>query len=1033
MHLPSYAELHCLSNFSFQRGASSAGELVERAAKLGYHALAITDECSLAGIVRAHVAAKEAGLKLIVGAEISLTDGLRLVLLAPDREAYGDLSQLISQGRRQAPKGEYRLDRADVAALSARLLALWLPPAEPDPLDGRWVAAQFAGRAWLAVELHMGAGDRLWLARLQALAVACGLPCVAAGDVHMHVRSRRMLQDLLTAVRLGKPVAQCGMALFPNGERHLRPVVTLAHLYPADMLAESVRIADRCTAFLDELGYEYPPELVPPGESPISHLTALTEAGLNRRYPQGVPQPVRELIAKELALIAELKYEAFFLTVDDIVRFARSRHILCQGRGSAANSAVCFALGITEVDPDRMALLFERFLSKERLEPPDIDVDFEHERREEVIQYLYAKYGRDRTAIAATVISYRPRSALRDMGRALGFDEPQLARLSQTLAWWDKREDLPQRLSEAGFDPEARQVRLLLRAVDQVMRFPRHLSQHVGGFVISAGPLARLVPIENAAMPERTVIQWDKDDLEALGLLKVDVLALGMLTAIRRTFDLVAAIRQLPPWTMASLPKEDPAVYAMISRADTVGLFQIESRAQMSMLPRLRPDNFYDLVIEVAIVRPGPIQGDMVHPYLQRREARRHDPNVQFDLDRDDAVNRVLDRTLGIPIFQEQVMELAVICADFTAGEADQLRRSMASWRQTGTLNRYRDKLETGMRRNGYAEDFIQRILRQIEGFAEYGFPESHAASFAMLVYVSAWLKCHEPAAFVCALINSQPMGFYSVSQLVQDAVRHHVEVRPVDVQRSDWDCTLESTRPASEPALRLGLRLVEGLGREAGARIAAHRPVAGYASVGQLQRLTGLDRRAMDALARADTLASLCGHRRQAQWAATGLGNRADLIQGHDDDMAVVGLPAPSLPAEIREDYDSTGLSLRPHPLSLLRSHLRKARLLSAAEIHDCAHSQPARACGIVVGRQRPGTAHDVTFVTLEDETGNTNVIVWRDLGERQRKELLGARLLAVYGVVQREGQVVHLLAKRLVDRTAWLGGLTVDSRDFH
>jgi error-prone DNA polymerase len=910
--LPEYAELHCLSNFSFQRGASSADELVKRAHQLGYTALAVTDECSLAGIVRAWVAAEEVGLKLIVGAEFILFDGMRLVLLAPDREAYGDLSELISHGRRQADKGSYSLARSDLAALSGRLLALWLPGAEPDAAEGHWLAAQYPDRAWLAVELLHGPACQQRLKQLRALGRLCHLPCVAAGDVHMHVRSRRVLQDLLTAVRLGKPVADCGFALFPNGERHLRSLLSLSRLYPAEMLAETVRIAERCRLNLRDLRFEYADELVPAGHTPTSHLAALTEVGLKRRYPAGVPNKVEQQVQAELALIAKLRYEPFFLTVEDVVRFARGQNILCQGRGSAANSAVCYALHITEVDPNHTNLLFERFLSEARDEPPDIDVDFEHERREEVIQYIYKKYGRDRTAIAATVISYRPRSALRDMARALGFDETQVERLGKTLAWWDKPSELVERLAEAGFDANAPKVRLLQWAVLTLLRFPRHLSQHVGGFIISRGPLARLVPIENAAMKDRTVIQWDKDDLEAMQLLKVDVLALGMLTAIRRSFDLVAAFRQQPPWTMATIPKEVSAVYEMICRADTVGVFQIESRAQMSMLPRLRPVDFYDLVIEVAIVRPGPIQGDMVHPYLQRREAYRRGQR-QFDFQRPE-VAKVLSRTLGIPIFQEQVMALSVACAGFTATEADQLRRSMASWRQTGTLDKFRQKLKDGMLERGYAQAFIDRILKQIEGFAEYGFPESHAASFALLVYVSAWLKCHEPAAFCCALINSQPMGFYSPAQLVQDAQRHGVAVRPVCVQRSGWDCTLEADE-TGEPAIRLGLRLIDGLGGPLGKRIEMRRPVGGYGDVGQLQRLAELDRRALDALARSDALVALSGHRRLAQWAATGLGGHADLTEGLDDDDALADLPAASLANEIVDDYASTGLSLRAHP----------------------------------------------------------------------------------------------------------------------
>ncbi|MBV8656252.1 MAG: error-prone DNA polymerase [Burkholderiales bacterium] len=1023
--LPDYAELHCLSNFTFQRGASHAEELVARAHAMGYRALAITDECSLAGIVRAHVAAKDLGLKLIVGAEFKLVDGLRVVLLAPDREAYGDLSELITIGRRRADKGHYTLLREDLANLSQHMLALWLPSATADMADGHWLKQHFADRAWLAVELHGGPDDLTKLKQRVDLADACQLPCVAAGDVHMHARSRRMLHDVLTAIRLGKPVAECGQALMPNGERHLRSRMTLSLVYPAAMLAESVRIADRCTFSLDSLRYEYPQELVPPGFTPTTYLRQLTETGLADRYPSGVPESVRTQAEKELALIAKLHYEPFFLTVHDIVAYARRVKILCQGRGSAANSVVCFALHITEVDPKRGTLLFERFISEERDEHPDIDVDFEHERREEVIQYIYRKYGRERTALAATVISYRRRSALRDVGRALGFDEGQLDRLSNTLAWWDKIEDLPLRLAEAGFDGNSRSVQQLLMLTKTLQRFPRHLSQHVGGFIISSGPLARLVPIENAAMKDRTVIQWDKEDLEAMNLLKVDVLALGMLTAIRRCLALLAGPGH-EPMTMSEIPAEDGKVYDMICKADTIGVFQIESRAQMSMLPRLRPRNFYDLVIEVALVRPGPIQGDMVHPYL----ARRQNPGLIEKLG--PRVDAVLERTNGVPIFQEQVMQLAVVAADFTPGEADDLRRSMASWRRTGKLEQYRDKLKSGLLKNGYPESFADRILKQIEGFSEYGFPESHAASFAILVYISAWLKHYHPAAFACALVNSQPMGFYSTSQLVQDARRHNVEVRAIDVNASSWDCSLEPIDDAP-PALRLGLRLVQGLAKAVGERIADQRPAGGYASLADLQARVQLDQRTLGLLADADALAGLAGHRRQARWQATGLLRQDDLIRDADQDTAPVALPAPTLGSDIVSDYQSTRLTLRAHPLQLLRPAFQREGWMTAADLRRGRPGQLARVCGLVVGRQRPGTAKGVTFVTLEDETGNTNVVVWAELAERHRQPLLNASLLAVHGVIEREGDVVHLLAQYLSDKSSLLGRLEVASRDFH
>jgi error-prone DNA polymerase len=970
--LPDYAELHCLSNFSFLRGASHPEELVERAAALGYAALALTDECSLAGAVRAHQAAKECGLKLIHGTEIKVEE-TRMVLLASDRRSYGAISALITTGRRRSTKGRYSLSRTDLEQLAGTgTLVLSLSEKEE---DARWVAERFQGHGWIAVELHCGSNDRAKLAFLRSISEKSGLPLLAAGDVHMHLRSRRRLQDVLTAVRLGRPVAECGQALYPNAERHLRLRMRLAQLYPAELLAQTLAIADRCRFSLDELRYEYPAELVAENETPASWLRKLTGEGLRWRFPAGVPRKVAELVEHELELIAELAYEPFFLTVHDVVRFAREQGILCQGRGSAANSVVCYALGITEVDPARMNMLFERFVSRERNEPPDIDVDFEHQRREEVIQYVYSKYGRGRAALAATVICYRPKSAVRDVGKALGLPP--------------KVEATPQVLELAGM----------------LVGFPRHLSQHVGGFVISRGPLAELVPIENAAMPGRTVIQWDKDDLEALGLLKVDVLALGMLSAIRRALNLVDLRIQ-------DVPAEDPAVYAMIQNADTIGVFQIESRAQMSMLPRLRPASFYDLVIEVAIVRPGPIQGGMVHPYLRRR--RGLEPVTYPSPE----VKRVLERTLGVPIFQEQVMELAMVAAGFTPGEADRLRRSMAAWKRRGGLEHFEAKLKTGMEENGYSAQFADAIYRQILGFGEYGFPESHSASFALLVYVSSWLKCHHPAAFCAALLNSQPMGFYAPSQLVQDARRHGVEVRPPDVNASAWDCTLE------DGALRLGLRMVSGLAEAQGHRIAEGKP---YAAVSDLK----LNRKDLRCLAAAGALQSLAGHRRLAHWAAAGAQRRAPL-----DAPAAERLPLLAAPREgedIAADYASLGLTLGRHPLALLRGRLQNLKLTNAEGLHGLPHGSMARTAGLVTCRQRPDTASGVVFVTLEDETGNVNVVVWRNLGERQKAELLGARLLGVQGVIERDGDVVHLVARRLTDYSRLLGRLAAPSRDFH
>jgi error-prone DNA polymerase len=1030
-----YAELHCLSNFTFLRGASRAEELVERAAQLGYAALAITDECSVVGVVRAHVAAKDHGLKLIVGSEFRLDDGLRCVLLAQDRAGYGLLCRLITRGRRAAPKGEYRLCRADLVdivgdpTVAGSLLCLWLPGIAPDPYEARWLATLFTERLWLAVELLTTGKDRRRLETLQALGRELQLPLVAAGDVHMHARGRRALQDVLTATRLGTTVEQAGFALHPNGERHLRPIARLVELYPPELLAATLEVAARCTFSLDELRYEYPREIVPDGHTPASWLRALTEDGVRHRWPHGVPAPTRQAIEHELALIAELRYEPFFLTVYDIVRFARSRDILCQGRGSAANSAVCFCLGITEVDPARMSLLFERFISKERNEPPDIDVDFEHERREEVIQYVYAKYGRHRAALAATVICYRPRSALRDVARAMGLDPLQVNALARSMQWWDGSHIDEGRVREAGLDPHAAVLSKVLTLARQLLGFPRHLSQHVGGFVIARDLLEELVPVENASMDERTVIQWDKDDLDALGLLKVDVLGLGMLTAIRRAFDLVHGFRGRR-WTLAEVPAEDPVVYDMIGHADTVGVFQIESRAQMAMLPRLKPRSYYDLVIEVAIIRPGPIQGDMVHPYLRRRgglEAVTY-PSAE--------VEGVLKRTLGVPIFQEQVMQLAIVAAGFTPGEADQLRRAMAAWKRKGGLGPFEERLTRGMRERGYAEEFARRIFQQILGFGEYGFPESHAASFALLVYVSAWLKCHEPAAFAAALVNSQPMGFYAPSQIVQDAQRHGVEVRPVDAHASDWDCTLERVEGSGAPALRLGLRLVKGLPQAAAERLVAARALqrgGRFQSVQRMAELARLDRRELGCLAAAGALASLGGHRHRAAWQVAGLETPMPILP---EVRIAEGIPLLRTPREgedIVADYAHTGLTLGRHPVALLRDRLGARGMLDSRTLRASQNGANVRTAGLVITRQRPGSAEGVTFVTLEDEFGSINVIVWRDLAERQRQPLVGSRLLGVVGELQIEGEVMHVIACKLVDLSRLLGALRAESRDFH
>ena len=1031
-----YVELHALSNFSFLRGASHPEELVARAKELNYRGLAITDECSMAGAVRAHVAAKEHGLPLILGTELNCSDGLKLVALATDRASYGAMSRLISRARRASAKGRYALARADLENALHGCLIVWLPRAgralaPGQEADGRWLRERFAGRLWLGVELLTGGCDARRLELLETLGRTLELPRVAAGDVHMHRRSRRALQDIVTSIRLNTPLQELGLAVFPNGERCLRPLQRLCELYPAPLLAQTLEIAERCTFKLDELRYEYPEEIVPAGATPTSHLRELTEQGCRKRWPAGAPETVRKNIEHELRLIAELKFEPFFLTVHDIVRHARSEKILCQGRGSAANSTVCYCLGITEVDPSRMSMLFERFISKERNEPPDIDVDFEHERREEVIQYIYTKYGRERAALAATLICYRPRSALRDVGKALGLDLAQVDRLARGIQWWDGQQIDPERIRACGFDPEDPVIVRLIALVTEILGFPRHLSQHVGGFVIARGRLDEIVPIENAAMPERTVIEWDKDDLDALGLLKVDVLGLGMLSALRRTFQLInefGGAAAVPGGLgLATVPAEDKAVYEMICRADTVGVFQIESRAQMSMLPRLRPQNYYDLVIEVAIVRPGPIQGEMVHPYLRRRSGE--EPVTYPSKD----VEKVLERTLGVPIFQEQVMQLAVVAAGFTPGEADRLRRAMAAWKRKGGLEPFQRQLIDGMRERGYAESFAQQIFSQILGFGEYGFPESHSASFALLAYSSAWLKYHEPAAFCAALINSQPMGFYAPAQLVRDARAHGVEVRAVDAASSDWDCTLER-RPDGRPALRLGLRLVKHLSSEGAARLLAARTARAFDGVADLAERGKLDRRDLEALAAADALAGLVGHRHRAVWQVTGVERALPLLPAAT--VREEGIPllrAPREGQDIVADYGSTGLTLRRHPLALLREKLRGRGVLPTQELWKQPNGTQVITAGLVITRQRPGSAGGVIFVTMEDETGYVNLIVWDSVAVAQRAALLESRLLEVQGKLQREGEVQHVIAQRLTNLSALLGDLAVESRNFH
>ena len=1047
---PAYAELHCISNFSFQRGASQPEELVERAHALGYRALAITDECSVAGVVRAHTRAKELGLQLLPGAEfaVALADGghFTLVALPHSLLGWGNLCEFITQARMAAPKGQYHTTWAEspwALLVDCEVLLVFPPAIKTEAACAMSMRARFlfGMHCWLAASVGMVAGDATQRLRVQQIAALSGLPVLATGSVRMHVRSRKPLHDVLTAVRLGQPVSACGFALLANAELHLRSRARLAALFPAEWLANTLAVAQRCTFSLDELRYHYPLEAVLPGQTPAQTLRQYVEEGAQQRYPQrGMPDDIRRRVEHELALIAELRFEMYFLTVHDIVRFARRVHILCQGRGSAANSVVCYCLHITEANPAETSLLFERFISRERNEPPDIDVDFEHQRREEVIQYIYAKYGRERAAIAATVIHYRPRSALRDVGHALEIPEDLITALGKEHPGMYSREILAGRLQDAmknvaggtdttgagGRFPSERRLQLWLELSTELQKFPRHLSQHVGGFVLTQGPLTRLVPVENAAMKDRSIIQWDKDDLSAVGLMKVDVLALGMLSAIRRCLAMVTQRRGLAtPLRMQDIPRDDVATYDMICAADTVGVFQIESRAQMSMLPRLRPRVYYDLVVEVAIVRPGPIQGGMVHPYLK---ARKDPDNVQYP---SEELKTALVRTLGVPIFQEQVMQIAILAADFTPGEADELRRSMAAWKRKGGVHHFHDRLVGGMLKKGYTEDFAEAIFKQMEGFGEYGFPESHAASFALLVYISCWLKWHEPACFLAAMLNSQPLGFYGPAQLVQDAQRHGVVVRAVDVAHSDWDCTLEPT------SVRLGLRLVSGLAKTVAERIAKQRLHAPFTSTQDLALRCQLDAGDLKALASADALQSLSGHRRQQVWDASALLPAPALLRGVPIEEDELVLPAAGEGEEVTFDYAAVGLTLRSHPLLLLREPLSKMKLLTAAQMRDYPSGRLVRACGIVTMRQQPQTAKGVIFVTLEDESGSVNVIVWKSVREQFRDALYRARLMAVYGIWQRDdesgGQVCHVVAKRLVDLTPMLGELATTSRDFH
>jgi error-prone DNA polymerase len=1025
-----YAELHCLSNFSFQRGASHPQELVQRAAELGYAAIAITDECSLAGVVKAHVAAQESGIKLIIGSELNLEEGIKLLALVPNRAAYSELSGLISMARRRSPKGEYRVSLRDVIFHLKRCLLVWLPTDNNDASRayGQQLRRLCKQRLWLGVS-HLRHGDetRRYLVFLQ-MARELDIPMLACGNVQMHHPRRKPLHDIITAIAHNTSIDQLGRRRHSNSQQHLRPLEKLQQLYPPVLLQQTLELARHCDFSLEELRYEYPEEVVPEGLSASTHLRQLVDEGCAKRWPRGAGAATLERIETELALIEELHYEYYFLTVYDIVCFARSRNILCQGRGSAANSVVCYCLHITEVSPEEISLLFERFISRERDEPPDIDVDFEHERREEVIQYIYEKYTRKRAALAATVITYRSRSAVRDVGKALGLDPVFVDDLAKSLAWWDRTKDLEKRFEEQGIAGHSKSAQLFYDLVQQILGFPRHLSQHVGGFVITRSPISSLVPVENASMDDRTVIQWDKEDIEALGLLKVDVLALGMLSAIRKSMQLLQRYQPRIK-SIQDIPRGDAATYRMLQAADSIGVFQIESRAQMSMLPRMKPACFYDLVIEVAIVRPGPIQGDMVHPYLRRRQG------IEPVTYPNDEIRAVLERTLGVPIFQEQAIKLAMVAAGFSGGEADQLRRAMASWGKNGNLMKFENKLVEGMLQRGYNEGFAKRLFEQIKGFGGYGFPESHSASFALLAYVSAWLKCHHPAAFYCGLLNSQPMGFYSPSQLIQDARRHDVRVLPVDVNYSNWDHSLLDD---AEHSLRLGFRLVKGMSQEGALRIEQQRRRTPFVHVSDLRLRAQLDKRDMEALADADALAGLGGHRHQAQWQIMALEAKRPLLEDEhyrsaqyfNDD---VSLHAPAVAEEVLADYRSTGVTLRPHPMSLLRQQHPFNRCKRHRDLPEVGNNRFVRIAGLVTGRQRPGTASGVLFLTLEDETGNSNIVIWPRVQERFRKPLMTSQLLLVKGTVESRDNVIHIIAGALYDYSDHLRDLHVKSRDFH
>ena len=1043
-----YVELHCKSNFSFLEGASHPDELVERAAKLGYAGLAITDRESMAGVVRGFTPAKESELQYIVGSEVHPSDAPSMVLWPTDRDAYGRLCRLISRGRLRAKKGECELRWADVVEMNDGIIAGLLPPIAPTDQLSHFLQTKFRDvfddRGYLMCELHLGIDDTLSAARLRKLSIDNDVPLVAGGNVHYHAPQRMLVHDTLTAIRQGQTIDNVHANRFTNSQRHLRTLDEITRLYRdvPGAIERTTEVASRCEFSLDQLRYEYPEEIAPLGMTQIEHLRRLTWEGAKQRWPGGVPEKVLEQIRREIQLISELHYEAYFLTVWDMIRFAREKKILCQGRGSAANSAVCYCLGVTNVDPSQTDLLFERFVSKERDEAPDIDVDFEHQRREEVLQYLYQKYGRDRAGMTAVVTTYRSKSAVREVGKALGVSADCIDTIAKVGS---DGGELPERCRGAGLDPDSPVGKRFVYLVSTLKGFPRHLSQHVGGMVMTAGNLCELCPIENASMEGRTVIQWNKDDLDELGILKVDVLALGMLSAINHCFDLVQKHhgRDL---SLATVPQDDKATYDMICRADTIGVFQIESRAQMSMLPRLRPRNFYDLVIEVSIVRPGPIQGNMVHPFLKARE---NPAAVKYP---SDAIRQVLEKTLGVPIFQEQAMRLAIVAAGFSPGEADQLRRAMAAWRRPGVIDNFRIKLMEGMAAGGLTGEFAEQVFHQIRGFGEYGFPESHAASFALLVYASCYLKCHYPAAFCASLLNSQPMGFYAPAQLVDDAKKHGVRIRAVDVNHSDVESTLEPDpdHNQEQPSVRLGLHFIRGLPSEAAQTIVQARLAGGvFTSMEQMARRCQIGKAVLATLADADALGSLAGDRRAAVWQSLGRNEapdrqplfddviNGDVINGdvmNGDEEAIPAALVSMMPLEeVHADYETTGLSLKAHPISFVRSELEVRRCVRASDLAGLRDGRHVRVAGLVLMRQRPGTAKGINFVTLEDETGSMNLVMFPAVWQRFFRIARISNAWLVDGKLENRQGVIHVIVGRITDMTDEVDGLTLKSRDFH